>query len=492
MAIGRLFRGLAKNIDQTRKEKIADMSGLEDRMDSPSIPGSFTFPGGFNFLGGGFIPNIANIANIVAQQQGPVLGPDDFGSYVIPASDPTYSSGFDYARSIAGGMPMSQVIAPGVSYSPEQPMGYTQEQLNTAVGTTPVEPPPPPPEKLPAPGETGYGQGIGGVTIFDDVFDRKRMPPPRDIFGGTRDVRDAKPLENLLNIGKLFGGGIDQDAIDRIVQERIAERMPTIEQPDLSQFVRREDIPSLIPEVPTGREFSIEDIRSGLDLPDFTKFARQEDIPSIPTFVQPDLSGFVRQEDIPTFDPTGLQEQITALQQRPNFDPTSIQQDISQLQTRPQFDPTGLQEQIGLLQQDIGQITPFNPTSLQQQIGGLEQQITGIPQFDPSGLQEQISGLQQQIGGIPQFDPTGLQAQIAANQAALAGIDIPTAPDVSQFVTQEDIQRAISGIDIPTFQAPDFSPYETRIAELEQQIAGLQVPTGGRFSVDRKSPIGLF
>ena len=93
------------------------------------------------------------------------------------------------------------------------------------------------------------------------------------------------------------------------------------------------------------------------------------DIPSIPTFVQPDLSGFVRQEDIPTFDPTGLQEQITALQQRPNFDPTSIQQDISQLQTRPQFDPTGLQEQIGLLQQDIGQITPFNPTSLQQQIG---------------------------------------------------------------------------------------------------------------------------
>ena len=196
MAIGRLFRGLAENLDQTRKEKIANMGGLEDRMDSPSIPGSFTFPGGFNFLGGGFIPNIANIADIVAQQQGPVLGPDDFGSYVIPASDPTYSSGFDYARSIAGGMPMSQVIAPGVSYSPEQPMGYTQEQLNTAIGTTPVEPPP-----TQEPDDPSFlGTGIGGVNI---PIDRDIMRPPiREISGPTRDIRDFTQGMNFTN---LFG-----------------------------------------------------------------------------------------------------------------------------------------------------------------------------------------------------------------------------------------------------------------------------------------------
>ena len=136
-------------------------------------------------------------------------------------------------------MPMSQVIAPGVSYSPEMPMGYTQEQLTIPVGTTPVEPP----QKLPEPDDPRYlGTGIGGVTIFDDVFDKKRMPPLRDIFGGRRDTSS---LENLMNIGKLFSGGIDQHAIDRIVQERIAERMPTIEQPDFSQFVRREDIPDI-------------------------------------------------------------------------------------------------------------------------------------------------------------------------------------------------------------------------------------------------------
>jgi len=48
-------------------------------------------------------------------------------------TDPTYSSGQSYAQQIAGGViPDSQVIAPGVSYSPDQPGGYTQEGLNLA------------------------------------------------------------------------------------------------------------------------------------------------------------------------------------------------------------------------------------------------------------------------------------------------------------------------------------------------------------------------
>ena len=47
------------------------------------------------------------------------------------ATDPTYSSGQQYAQQIAGGViPNSQVIAPGVSYSPDQPGGYTQKDLN--------------------------------------------------------------------------------------------------------------------------------------------------------------------------------------------------------------------------------------------------------------------------------------------------------------------------------------------------------------------------
>ena len=235
--------------------------------------------GGTNLTG---IPNadyLQNLANLLQQQQGPQLGPDDFGSYSIPASDPTYRSGFDYARSIAGGIPMSQVIAPGVSYSPEQPMGYTQEQLNIPRDVERLTPPPILPPTREPDDPRYFGTGIGGVTIFDDDFDRKRIPP-RDIFSGVKDIRDTSPLSNLLNIGKLFDGGFDKDAIDKIVQERIAESMPTFEQPDLSQFVTKQDIPSFIPDIPTGREFSIEDIQKDLNLPDFSQFARQEDIPA--------------------------------------------------------------------------------------------------------------------------------------------------------------------------------------------------------------------
>ena len=52
------------------------------------------------------------------------------------------ATGQQYAQQIAGGMPMSQVIAPGVSYSPDQPGGYTQADLNVIanLGIAPVMP----------------------------------------------------------------------------------------------------------------------------------------------------------------------------------------------------------------------------------------------------------------------------------------------------------------------------------------------------------------
>ena len=395
------------------------LAGLENRI-PPNVGMNLTGTPNINYL-----QNLANLAQQQGQQQGPVLGPDDFGSYVIPPSDPTYTSGFNYARSIAGGIPMEQVIAPGVSYSPEQPMGYTQAQLNTPVGTTPVEPPP-----TQEPDDPSFlGTGIGGVRI--PVDRDMKMPPLRDIFGGQRDMSS---LDNLMNIGKLLGGSIDQDAIDRIVQERIAERMPTFEQPDFSQFVRREDIPTLIPEVPTGRDFSIDredlirDIREGIDLPvyeapDLSQFARLEDIPTVPTFDRDALIRDIRSGiDIP---------------KPPSIDRQSLIEDIR----------SGIEL----------------PTYQAPDLSGFAR-LEDIPTFDPNVLKQDI------LMSIP-------QQQV---------------PDVSQFVTQEDIQKAISGINIPTYQAPDLSAYDTRIAELEQQLAGLQTPTGGRFSVDQQLPRGLF
>ena len=69
--------------------KLKDLEIFSDSLGNNFGSNAGSSGGGFNFLGG-VIPNIANIANIVTQQQqGPMLGPDDFGSYTIPMSDPT-------------------------------------------------------------------------------------------------------------------------------------------------------------------------------------------------------------------------------------------------------------------------------------------------------------------------------------------------------------------------------------------------------------------
>jgi hypothetical protein len=72
--------------------------------------------------------------NLANQSQTPgsygFYTPDfSYGSYKMPYEDPTYRSGFEYARTIAGGMPFEDVVAPGMSFSPDQPMGYTQADL---------------------------------------------------------------------------------------------------------------------------------------------------------------------------------------------------------------------------------------------------------------------------------------------------------------------------------------------------------------------------
>ena len=239
-----------------------------------SIPVNF---GGMNLTGTPNLDYLQNLANLAQQQQEPQLGPDEFGSYSIPYSDPTYSSGFDYARSIAGGMPMSQVIAPGVSYSPEQPMGYTQEQLNIPRDVEKLTPPKILPPTREPDDPRYFGTGIGGVTIFDDK-DPKAIEH-RDIITGK--IIGGPPRDNLQDIGKLF----DLDLL-----------------PDFSQFVTKEDIPSFIPEVPTGRDFSVD--RDVLDRPMISGLENRDlmDVDSLITGVPTGRDFSVDREPIPLQD----------------------------------------------------------------------------------------------------------------------------------------------------------------------------------------------
>ena len=53
-----------------------------------------------------------------------------FGQIPTQSRAGPVATGQAYAQQIAGGMPMEQVIAPGVSYSPEMASGYTQADLD--------------------------------------------------------------------------------------------------------------------------------------------------------------------------------------------------------------------------------------------------------------------------------------------------------------------------------------------------------------------------
>ena len=169
---------------------------------------------------------------------------------VTPTVDPSFVSGFNYARSIAGGLPMEQVIAPGVSFSPDQPSGFTQMDLNTPVTTTATPPvqqdiimddTSPDYSQLP-PNIIGGGRG-DNITILQDQM---RFPPPRDILGGFNFIPQ-----------------IDVDVLREGLRDEITSLIPTIETPDVSNFVTQKDIDQAIQNI---------DIPTMPMMPDLTPF----------------------------------------------------------------------------------------------------------------------------------------------------------------------------------------------------------------------------
>ena len=125
------------------------------------------------------------------------------------AIDPTYSSGQRYAQQIAGGViPNSQVIAPGVSYSPEQSSGYTQADLDfIARGPAPVMP---------------IAPTTGEVAIIEDQMPYAppgvTQPTPFNI--GNTLFPNVDYLQGLDFSGLPALGNIDVDAIIKEYQDR--------------------------------------------------------------------------------------------------------------------------------------------------------------------------------------------------------------------------------------------------------------------------------
>ena len=175
----------------------------------------------------------------------------------------------------------------------------------------------------------------------------------------------------------------------------------------------------MIPQVPNGSDFSIEN----LNLPDFSNFVTQQDLP---VYNQPDLSQFITQQDLPAFNPKDYRDDFLSIAREGIEMPSYEQPDLSSFA-----------------------------------------KLTDIPTFDPSGLQKQIGGLEQQIAGMPQFNP--------------------------QDYRDDFLSIAREGIEMPSYQAPDLSGYDTRLADLEKTLMSLQQPVANdRFSVNQLNPRGLF
>src|SRR5210317_1312473 len=163
----------------------------------------------------------------VGQQQGPQIPPQGFynmpsmGGGLLGGGAPIGQSAFDYARSIAGGMPFEQVVQPGMEFSLEQPMGGpVTRQPQAQVPSAPVT------QLFPGIDASigGYrdpSEMLGGGAF--DPFDRFRAPeidPFRDgirpteirgpggqIVGPAGMSYDIRPLP--IESGPVGGGLVD-------------------------------------------------------------------------------------------------------------------------------------------------------------------------------------------------------------------------------------------------------------------------------------------
>ena len=95
-------------------------------------------------------------------------------TYTPPSTDPTFSSGLNYAQSIAGGQNVPNMIAPGTSFSSAIPSGFTQDDINRKGFPNPFDPNPNP---IYSPPGGGPGGGAPGGTLPGDGRPRPITPP---------------------------------------------------------------------------------------------------------------------------------------------------------------------------------------------------------------------------------------------------------------------------------------------------------------------------
>ena len=294
-----------------------------------------------------------------------------YGSYKIPYQDPTYSSGYEYARTIAGGMPFEDVVAPGMSFSPEEPMGYTQADLRRKEiygdfdGVMPAAPTqgtpleasyetmPDAPVGTPAPERYVPGQtpfpGIPNFLkdldfSFLENLDFSNLPRPKNIqdIKGVENIRPSlfdvdvqeilKDVDTLKNIDTKKFEDIDFSNIDIPSVVPTMPTAPVIQQP-ITPVVQERTIP-VIPEVPVMPRVPVQAPMNFTGLPQMPVIPNIPVMPELPVMPQP-----IVQQPIQPMNFTRLSNLPVSNFVQPSVD--EIVSPISRSRTLPQT-PRGL------------------------------------------------------------------------------------------------------------------------------------------------------
>jgi len=246
-----------------------------------------------------------------------------FGQIPTQSMAGPVATGQAYAQQIAGGMPMEQVIAPGVSYSPEMAGGYTQADLDMiAAGPAPVMPVAPTQgtpltieDQMPyAPVGTPTPTPFMGIPDYIRNLDFSNLPRFEDIrdIKGVGDIRpslfDIDVEEILKDIDTEKFADIDFSNINIPPVVPTMPTAPAIQQP-ITPVVQEPTIPQVpvMPQVPAF-EKPISFIPKLQNIPmNFTGLPQMPVIPNIPVMPKvPVMPQPIVQEPIMPMNFTGL------------------------------------------------------------------------------------------------------------------------------------------------------------------------------------------
>ena len=247
-------------------------------------------------------------------------------------------SGQAYAQQIAGGMPFEQVVAPGMSFSPDQPMGYT------AQGATPFQPRPTffPSAEDPSVGmtgaELGLPMGAGTPMPAGTTFEGEPISMPAPSVMGS-------PLPLDIDIDELLKDIDVEQAIENLptpVATPIVTPQPVaapVAAPVVSTPITPPVLPEIIPErqpvmpsmpiVPPVMEAPtpIVDVPMNLGLPMLENLSPVQ-IPEIP-FQLPQIPQPLSIPTLPMVNPTVMQQPMVNLGMNPTNPVLSIDNIVS-------------------------------------------------------------------------------------------------------------------------------------------------------------------